>query len=414
MKLALRLLTLLALAACSSPFHELAKHNEFGSEDGYVRVSNTGAGLKSLTFGDFDFASSPSEYKVLTGKKPPFRDILLYAVTREPEYEYFILLNPKRSPVDGEQYSTREVQIGENTVNVAISRHAPVNDITFIKYNVKSTDIVFATYTYSTNDRLQNLEPLTAHLSQATGLPIRAVSYPTVQALIEAIRTGEADFAMMNTSGYLVMQRNHTGSAIPMVNLTMGNESVTNYGGCLIARRELGVSSMQEVASISNNPTLTLVASSSTSGNLVPRLLLNSHGIPDPESKFEVSYSGTHAKVVEDVLSGKAMLGGAGCAEIDKARQTMGFDDHAIVVGSFNDIPLGPVVRGAKVDSTMASRISSLLISLSSDKPAVFTNFLQGWSEFLQAKQFVKVSDSDYDPFRSMFGTNAALWKLIE
>src|SRR5690606_18424901 len=118
----------------------------------------------------------------------------------------------------------------------------------------------------------------------------------------------------------------------------------------------------------------------------VPRLLLNSHGIPDPGSKFEVSYSGTHAKVVEDVLSGKAMLGGAGCAEIDKARQTMGFDDHAVVVGSFNDIPLGPVVRGAKVDSTMASRISSLLISLSSDKPAVFTNFLQGWSEFLQAK----------------------------
>jgi phosphonate transport system substrate-binding protein len=283
-----------------------------------------------------------------------------------------------------------------------------------IRAQAQNSDIVFATYTYSTNDRLQNLEPLAAHLSEATGLPIRAVSYPTVQALIEAIRSGEADFAMMNTAGYLVLQRNHPDAATPMVNLTLGSESVTNYGGCLVARMELGIRTMEDVAALGTKIPLALVASSSTSGNLVPRLLLNSHGIADPESKFDVTYSGTHANVVADVLSGKAPLGGTGCAEVDKARLHQGFDDHAVVVGSFDDIPLGPVVHSAKVDASTADRVAKLLRSLHDDNPAVFTNFLQGWSEFLQARQFVPVSDTDYDPFRRMFGTNQALWKLIE
>lgn len=410
----LLLLAIIALAACSSPFHKLAKQTEIGSEAGYVSVSNPAANIKSLTFGDFEFATNTREYRSLTDTKPPFRDILLYAQTSEPEYEYFILLNPRSTAINEEKYSLREIQIGENIVTVAVSRHAPVNDITFIKYNVKPSDIVFATYTYSTNNRLQNLEPLAEHLSSTTGLPIRAVSYPTVQALIEAVRTGEADFAMMNTSGYLVLQRNHSDAATTLVNLSLGSESVTNYGGCLIARRELGISSMSDVAAIDNRIPLALVASTSTSGNLVPRLLLNSNGIPDPESKFDVTYSGTHAKVVEDVLSGKAMLGGTGCAEIDKARQNSGFDTHAVVVGSFDDIPLGPVVHSSKVDATTAARVADQLKTLHADNPAVFTNFLQGWSEFLQAKRFVPVSDSDYDPFRRMFGTNEALWKLIE
>lgn len=134
------LLILLALAACSSPFHKLAKHTEFGSEDGYVRVSNPAANIKSLTFGDFMFATNTREYRSLTDTKPPFRDILLYAQTSEPEYEYFILLNPRSTAINEEKYSLREIQIGENIVTVAVSRHAPVNDITFIKYNVKPLD----------------------------------------------------------------------------------------------------------------------------------------------------------------------------------------------------------------------------------------------------------------------------------
>jgi len=278
----------------------------------------------------------------------------------------------------------------------------------------QSTDIVFATYTYSTNDRLQNLEPLTAHLSETTGLNIRAVSYPTVQALVESIRLGEVDFAMMNTSGYLVLQRNHPGIASPMVNLSLGNETTTNYGGCLIAQKSLDIWWIDDLAERADRLPMALVTSSSTSGNLVPRLLLNSKNIPDAESKFEVSYVGTHLAVVEHVLSGKAAIGGCGCAEVESAQKSMNLDDEAIVIGVFDNIPLGPVIAHSKTDPAIVSKVAAILENLHSDNAPVFTKFLGGWSEFKEAKQFVRVSDSDYNPFRLMFGTNTTLWRLIE
>ena len=275
-------------------------------------------------------------------------------------------------------------------------------------------ELILATYTYSTNNRLQNLEPLAGYLSQQTGLSIKAVSYPTVQALIAAIKNDSVDFAMMNTSGYLVLQKNNPGIVTPLVNLDMGNELFTNYAGCIIALKQSGISSIKELANAGKKYSLALVTASSTSGNLVPRLLLNDAGIADPAQKFTVSYSGTHKKVVEDVLGGKADIGGCGCAEVDSARKNQQFDDKAYVITSFNDIPLGPVVYNKKTGAAVVKKIATLLKKVHTTNPAVFSNFCNGWTEFKQAKRFKPVADKDYDRFRKMFGSNEALWALIQ
>jgi phosphonate transport system substrate-binding protein len=130
-------------------------------------------------------------------------------------------------------------------------------------------ELVFATYAYSANNRLQNLEPLCRYLSVKTGICIKAVSYPTVPTLISALINDSVDFAMMNTSGYLVLQRNHPGKVLPLVNLDMGNDSFTNYGGCLIASKQSGISSIADLQKKPDKTALALVNVSSTSGNLV-------------------------------------------------------------------------------------------------------------------------------------------------
>lgn len=275
-------------------------------------------------------------------------------------------------------------------------------------------ELVFATYTYSTNNRLQNLEPLAAYLSQETGLAIKAVSYPTVQALLTAIKNDSVDFAMMNTSGYLVLQKNNPGKVTPLVNLDMGNESFTNYAGCIIALKQQGINSIKELATGNKKHSFALVTGSSTSGNLVPRLLLNDVDIPNAESTFSVSYSGTHKRVVEDVFSGRADIGGCGCAEVDSARRNQQFDEKAVVIASFNDIPLGPVVYHNKTNKTAVKKVSAVLKNIHTTNPAVFSNFCNGWTEFKQATRFKTVTDKDYNNFRKMFGSNTSLWKLIE
>jgi phosphonate transport system substrate-binding protein len=286
--------------------------------------------------------------------------------------------------------------------------------ISLLQGKAQTKTYVFATYTYATNNRLQNLTPLVTLLSEKTGLNIKAKSYPTVQALINAIKTDSVDFAMMNTSGYLVLERKHPNLVAPLVNLDLGNNPNVSYSGCLIANKQTGIVSTKNWKVNTKKYSLALVNSASTSGNLVPRLILNRKGIPNPEASFHVGYSGTHKKVVEEVLNGTADLGGCGCAEVDSARKYLSFDSKSIVIYSLGDIPLGPIVFNTKLNETVVKLISEHLLTVHRVDPAVFANFCDGWSEFKQAKQFKTVSDKHYDSFRKLFGNNTQLWKLIE
>ena len=272
--------------------------------------------------------------------------------------------------------------------------------------------LVFATYTYSTNTRIQNLEPLAAWLEERTGADIKVVSYPTVKSLIRAIQHDSVDIAMMNTSGYLVLQKDRPGVAIPFLNLYMGNTAETNYGGCIIAARHAQVESIHEVNG--KNLSMALVAPSSTSGNLVPRLLLNRVGIADAESAMKIYYAGTHKQVVQDVLAGKAELGGCGCAEVEEARKMNDFKEKAIVIADFNNIPLGPVIYRSGTDVQLISKFKNELVRIHQLSPVIFFKFCEGWTEFKQATRFKEVTDAEYDPFRKMFGNNQLLWTLIE
>lgn len=283
-----------------------------------------------------------------------------------------------------------------------------------LQSNAQAKKLVFATYTYSTNNRLQNLEPLTHYLSQQTGYTIVAVSYPTVQALVSAIVNDSVDFAMMNTSGYLTLQRNNPSVAIPLVNLDMGNTVTTNYAGCLIANKQTGITNTRQLVNYKNKFTLSLVNPSSTSGNLVPRLLLNDNKIANPENYFAVSYLGSHRKVAEDMMNIPDGIGGCGCAEIDSVRKYAPFDSKVTILDSFNNIPLGPFVYKKRLDKKTVQVIDRELLQLHTKAPAIFTNFCAGWTEFKQARAFKKVTDKEYNQFRKMFGNNTQLWQLIE
>lgn len=273
---------------------------------------------------------------------------------------------------------------------------------------------VLATYTYSTNTRMENLKPLAAYLSKKTGLTIKAVSYPSVAALLEAINKDSVDFAMMNTSGYLVQQRKTPGKIIPMVNLEMGSGAVSNYGGCIIANKSLSIQSLEQLINTNQKLSLALVAASSTSGNLVPRLLLNKTGIANAEQYFQLYYNGTHRGVVQDVINGKAMLGGCGCAEVDTAKARFGFDEKAVLIAEYNNTPLGPVVYQKSTPQKIVRKIRKELLTVHERSPDTFVKFCAGWTEFKQATRFKSVSDKEYDSFRALFGNNESLWRMIE
>ena len=86
----------------------------------------------------------------------------------------------------------------------------------------------------------------------------------------------------------------------------------------------------------------------------MPRLLLNQNKITNAEDILSVTYVGSRKQVVDDVMMGKVDIGGCGCAEVDKAREHGAFEYHAVLIGSFTDIPLGPIFYGRQLDKKVA------------------------------------------------------------
>lgn len=276
-------------------------------------------------------------------------------------------------------------------------------------------ELVLATYAYADNNRLANLEPLAAYLQEETGFKVTAASYPSVQALTAAIVEGKVDLAMINTLGYLSFQRKHAGIAMPLVTLDAGDAKATNYAGCILASTSSRITSLQDAVVDDTVFTFALVNKASTSGNLVPRLILNSFGIANAEKQFKTYYAGTHKQVIDDLLAGKAAVGGCGCHEYYKQVESdESFEDKVIDIASYNNIPLGPIIFKNTLDTQTVAKIEAALLRIHEQDVKAFQTFKAGWTEFLEARKFKPAKDEDYNQFRNLFGQNEQLWKLLD
>lgn len=134
MKQLLISITLLTFVACS-PFHELAKKTEIGNQDGYVSVVNIEANFKSLTFGDFKFARSNKQYKKLKADSTNLDNILFYAKTVNPAYEYYVLLDPIDTNFNLKYYELKSIKKEDQNYFLLISKDAPFGDAKFLNTN---------------------------------------------------------------------------------------------------------------------------------------------------------------------------------------------------------------------------------------------------------------------------------------
>ncbi len=135
----LLLFILIFLSACS-PFSKYAGHTELATEEMYQLVYNEKVNLRSLTYGDVKFAKSSKEFKELNEGKPEFRNILFYAHTTEPDYEYYVLLNPREKEPDTSKFYHKEFNIDNQQFLFIISANAPQSDVRFIERNIRNLE----------------------------------------------------------------------------------------------------------------------------------------------------------------------------------------------------------------------------------------------------------------------------------
>lgn len=112
---------LLSFCSCTS-FSQYSKFNKVqncGEDLIFLCVSNDSLKIKFRSFGGFDFANNSKKYKQLkAGKKPKFKNILLFGQSKIINTEYYILIDNKEKNLD---FIYKDTIINNLPISVAIN-----------------------------------------------------------------------------------------------------------------------------------------------------------------------------------------------------------------------------------------------------------------------------------------------------
>lgn len=286
--------------------------------------------------------------------------------------------------------------------------------VLFVGCNPDQQPIRLATYTYATNDRIENLRPFSKNLETALNRAVEIKSYPDVASFIVGIKSNEVDIALINTLGYLILSSNNE-HMLPVANMHIEKDAVDNYKTVLLTVND-SISDYSAIRDKAEMLSMMFVKEGSTSGNLVPRLFLSTIDIASPESQFkEVKYGGNHTSTFQKLVRGETDLCAIGSNEYYKqiqADSTLGNKVNLLWVS--DEIPLGPVLTNKRFPLEEKDIISNLLLNLHSDNSEAFKSIKSGWSEAKQADKFQLISDEFYDTFREVNGNRTDLNDILK
>ncbi len=274
--------------------------------------------------------------------------------------------------------------------------------------------IKLATYTYATNDRVENMRLLSRELENDLRRHVEITSYPDVESLIAAIKSNEIDVAFINTLGYLLLSSDNE-HMLPVVNLHIRSDAKDNYKTVFLTKNGR-INDYLEIKKRAQDLTMMFVKEGSTSGNLVPRLFLSAIGISNPEFQFKkVEYGGNHTATFEKLRKGETDLCAIGSNEFyEQIKMDSTLESEVKLLWISDEIPLGPVLVNKQLSEKDREHIVNLLLNLHTEHLDAFKAIKSGWSEAKQADKFQSISDEYYDSFRKVNGNKTHLNEILE
>lgn len=277
-------------------------------------------------------------------------------------------------------------------------------------------ELVLATYQYSTNNRLANIQPLATHLENLLGRKMVTRSYPSVHAFLAGIRNNEVDIALINTFGYLLLDASPGGYPMkPELVLEVKAGTADNYRTAIVARNDFPANSLQELPRYAATSRIILVDPGSTSGNLVPRLALSSVGLNQPEKEFRtLVYGGNHHATMDSIGSGTVDLGAMGSTEYFNYIREPANASRVKIIWHSPEIPLGPVLVNNRLSQALKDSVLTVLLDLHRSNKQALEAVKKGWSEAGNAMKYIRMKKDYYLPFRKELGTDESIREILE
>ncbi|MBN1661332.1 MAG: phosphate/phosphite/phosphonate ABC transporter substrate-binding protein [Anaerolineae bacterium] len=240
-----------------------------------------------------------------------------------------------------------------------------------------------------TQEIIASGDTLAQMVSERTGLTIKANVGTDFAAVREAMGAGQAHIGWLNTFNYVLAAEKYNVA----VGLVTERYGTTYYAGQINVRADSGITSLQDL----KGKVMCWVDPNSTSGYIIPRIMLAAEGI-DPDADFARTVeAGSHNNVIVQVYNGECDAG----ATYADARSSVAEDypdvnEQIVVLATTTEIPNDSVAFIADFPEEMRTQIVNALLEIAgTDEGVAALESLYSISG-LQA-----ADDSFYDQFRA-------------
>jgi len=240
-----------------------------------------------------------------------------------------------------------------------------------------------------TQEIIASGEQLAQMIMDKTGLVIESNVGTDFAAVREAMGAGKAHIGWLNTFNY-VLANEKFGVDVGLVTQRFG---LTYYTGQLNVRADSGITTLEDL----KGKVMCWVDPNSTSGYIIPRIMLKANGV-DPDTDFSKTVeAGSHNNVITEVYNGNCDVG----ASYADARSSIEKDfpdvkEKVIILATTTEIPNDTVAFTKDFPAETREKIVNALLEISATeegKAALGTLY--------SIEALVAADDTFFDAFRA-------------
>jgi len=214
-------------------------------------------------------------------------------------------------------------------------------------------------------------EGLAEELAEATGMEIEEHHVADMSALVEAMRHGHVDIAIMGAMG--VIQAYNTADAFPLV--AMQQEEGPLHSD-IIVRADSGIYSIEDLLAL-DAPSIAFVDHISTTGALLPAIGIM-EAFPENEWTLDdvlhgdvfstVVFAGGHPNVAQAVIQGDAVAGGIAHRQTAVELERLGLEeDYLRVIHRSEPVMGATMVASNNLDDDLIDLLREFLVNFDNE-----------------------------------------------
>ncbi|MDH5681064.1 MAG: phosphate/phosphite/phosphonate ABC transporter substrate-binding protein [Spirochaetota bacterium] len=261
-----------------------------------------------------------------------------------------------------------------------------------LKNKVKNTQVKPLKICFIPNSPVSKLtrtwEPLVKYLHKETGHPIELDFAKDYQDVIDKFIKGKIDIAMLGA--FVYVQVKEKVNVIPLVQRV---KKSPKYFSILAVKKNSKLKSLKDL----KGRKIAFVDRNSTSGYLIPRVMLATYGIYKPEKYFgEIKWSDNHSNAILLVYTKSVDAAFFASTYWKPYVKDKKLDSLRVLLKS-DKVPLGPFCVKSDMDKTLVNKLKAAFLKISKKNSET-----KDLAKLIKLDGFIESKDSNFDPIRAM------------